>query len=195
MGARPKGKGKTQAGKKKPTPPKHGGARAGAGRPPSTKPPTDAGVSAIPWQLVQKHAEAGAPEREITTALGITEAMLQDRPTADRFKITIDRGHAVYKLALRDQIKARGHRTSKGAGSVNALALQARNHLDWDRDIPQQMMAPDLVGARERLRDTLTRLAAARSEIEGKVITPLEVIYREAYGSGAENPPSDPKRS
>jgi hypothetical protein len=172
----------------------HGGARPGAGRKP-TAAKLAVPADEIPWNAVERYALTGAPEREITTALGITEAMLQERPIADRFKATIARGHARYKLELREQIKERGNRTRKGAGSVNALGLQARNHLDWDRDIPQQMMAPDLVGARERLRDTLTRLAEARSDIEGKVVSPLEVVYREAFGTGVENPPADLKRS
>lgn len=175
----------------KTAPPRHGGPRPGAGRPPRGGDSAPAGP--IPWKDVERYATSGAPEAEIATALGITEAVLQDRVVADRFRAAIVRGHAQFKVGLREQIKLRGNKTNKGAGSVNALALQARNHLDWDREVPQQLAAPDLAGARERLRDTLIRLAAARSEVEATVISPLEIIYREAFGRGAEASRADLK--
>src|SRR5688572_32754993 len=86
----------------------HGGKRPGAGRP----------RAPIPWAKVQSYAEAGAHESEILTALGITETMLQDRETSDRFRKLLDQGHALFKLQLRTEIKKRGLRSSKTAGSV-----------------------------------------------------------------------------
>lgn len=137
---------------------------------------------------MERYAAVGAPEPEIVAALGITEAMLQDRETAEKFRRVLAKGHASYKLELREQIWRRGTRTTEKAGSVYAQALQARNHLDWDRDTLQHQLPPDLTGARDRLRETFQRLATARSEIEGRKITPLELVHREVFGAGAEIP-------
>lgn len=160
--------------------PKRGGARPGAGRP---------AAGEIPWAQVERYAAAGGLEPEISVAFGITEAQLQDRTTAERYRQALAKGHARYKLELREQIKERGMRTAKGSGSVHSLALQARNHLEWDRETQQHLLPPDLSAARDRLRDTLVRLAAARSDVEGRTVTPAELVFREAFGAGVENAP------
>ena len=125
-------------------------------------------------------AEVGGEEGEIIRALGISEAALKDPINLQRFRDEISTGHARYKLELRRTIHKRGQRTSKTAGSVNALALQARNCLDWDRPLQTQETEPDLGTARQRLRDLFVKLAQARSEIEGRAVTPLELLHREA---------------
>lgn len=139
----------------------------------------------IPWAKVREAAEAGALEAEIVKGLGLSEFALEDSATLTRFRDEVTRGHARYKLDLRREIKRRGEKTRRGAGSVNALSLQARNHLDWDKMIPTQEVEPDLGTARQRLRDLFVKAAAARSEIEGKPITPLELLLREAQADEA----------
>ncbi len=146
-----------------------GGERAGAGRP---------AAGEIPWKKVQEHAEDGAPEAEIIRGLAIPEAALQDPAVLARFRAAIDAGHGRYKLALRRSINRRGQRTTDKAGSVNALALQARNVLDWDKQLPTQEAEPDLTTARQRLRDILERLAKARTQVEGKPVTLVELLAR-----------------
>ncbi len=89
-------------------------------------------------------------------------------------------GHARYAVELRMEIRRRGQRTTKSAGSVNALALQARNVLDWDKQLPAQETEPDLGTARQRLRDLFAQLARARTEIEGRPVSVLELLHRES---------------
>ena len=74
-----------------------------------------------------------------------------------RFDVTLARGHARYRLWVRKEIKARGAKTHKGAGSVNLLALLARNLLAFDR-AGGPYTPPDLTGARERVRDVVEKL-------------------------------------
>lgn len=112
-------------------------------------------------------------------AFRIEEAQLADPVALARFRDELAVGHAAYKIGLRMAIKDRGSRTRRGAGSVNALALQARNHLDFDRQIPSQETEPDLGTARQRLEDLGVKLAAARSEIEGKTVTLGMLLERE----------------
>lgn len=119
-------------------------------------------------------------------ALVIVDAALEDPAQLARFREEISIGHARYQLELREQIKRRGNRSTRNAGSVNALALQARNILDWDRQIPAQEPEPDLGTARQRLRDLFGRLAAARSDIEGKRVDVIELLYREAFPDAGE---------
>jgi hypothetical protein len=76
-------------------------------------------------------------------------------------------------------IKDRGNRTRRGAGSVNALALQARNYLDFDKQIPAQETEPDLGTARQRLEDLGEKMAGAASEREGKTVTLAMLLERE----------------
>jgi hypothetical protein len=161
-----------------------GGPRGG-GRPPKRnrkrkpprKPPAARG---LPWERIREASEAGAEETEIVRALEISESALGDQATLTRFRDVLAVGHARYLLELRKTIKKRGLRTTKSAGSVNALSLQARNQLDWDKLLPVQETEPDLGTARQRLKDLLVRLAESRSEIEGKRVTPLALLDREA---------------
>ena len=152
-------------------------------------------MKGLPWQKVQEAAEAGAEEAEIIRGLEIAEASLQDQATLARFRDVIAVGRARYLLELRKTIKARGLRTRKGAGSVNALALQARNQLDWDKLLPSQETEPDLGTARQRLKDLLVRAAAARSEIEGKRVTPLDLLDRESRAVEKPGPQPNQKSS
>jgi len=153
-----------------------GGVRPGAGRPRTKPKPTPA----LPWARIREAAEAGAEEPEIVRALEISEFALAEPANLTRFREEIARGHALLKLELRKTIRRRGQRTSKGAGSVNALALQARNILEWDKQLPSQEQEPDLGTARQRLRDLFAKLAQARTEIEGRPVTALELLHRES---------------
>ena len=134
----------------------------------------------VPWKRVLEAAKAGAQENEIVSAMGL-EPMLADQTLLTRFRDELARGHASYRLQLRTAIKRRGLRSWERSGSVNALALQARNILEWDKQIPTQEMEPDLGTARQRLRDLLVKLAEARTKIEGRRVTPLALLYHEAH--------------
>lgn len=159
------------------------GAKNGAlgGRPRTRK-------RSIDWAKVSIYAQAHAPENEIRLALDITDDLLGPAEL-EKFRATIARGHAVYRLALRREIHTRGKRGRGDGtdGSVNALALQARNTLDWDRQIPTQEVAPDLGTARARLGDLLLRLAQQTSAVEGRHVSVLDVINREANTTDPED--------
>lgn len=154
-------------------PARRGGARPGSGRPPAPK--------GLDWAAVRRYAETHAPEAEIRTALEITDAQLGPAET-ERLRNEIAKGHAVYRLKLREEIARRGRKTrSDGTdGSVNALALQARNTLDWDKQVPTQEVPPDLGTARQRLGDLILRLAQHASSVEGRRVSPLEIVHRES---------------
>lgn len=159
-----------------------GGLRPGGERGrPRKHPPKPAPAPRLPWNLIREAAEAGADESEIVRALEISESALEDQVALARFRDVLAVGRARYLLELRKTIKMRGIRTTKSAGSVNALSLQARNHLDWDKQLPAQEVEPDLGTARQRLKDLLVKLAESRSEIEGKRVTPLALLQREAH--------------
>lgn len=143
----------------------------------------------MPWKKIQEAAASGAEEVEIVRGLEISEVSLQNQVTLARFRDVIAVGRARFLLELRRTIKARGLRTNKGAGSVNALALQARNYLDFDKLLPSQETEPDLGTSRQRLKDLLVRAAESRSEIEGKRVTPLELLDREARAVEKPGPP------
>jgi hypothetical protein len=130
--------------------------------------------------MIREAAAAGATEAEILKAYRIEETALGDPATLARFRTELEGGLARYKIGLRMSIKDRGNRTRRGAGSVNALALQARNYLDFDKQLPAQESEPDLGTARQRIKDLVVKLALARSDIEGKRVTPLELLSREA---------------
>jgi hypothetical protein len=153
---------------------RHGGRRARAGRPAGGPAP------AIDWSAVHAAARTGAPEQTIIKALEIPEAAIADPAVLTRFRQMIARAHAAYELELRGEIRNRGLRTRRNSGSVNALSLQARNVLDWDKQLPAQESEPDLTTARQRLRDLFTRLAENRSQVEGRKVTVLELLHREA---------------
>jgi len=157
-----------------------GGKRPGAGRPRSRPAPAPKPSRPIPWAAVREAATAGATEQEIVRAFEIPDAALSAPAILTRFRDEIARGHARQAVDLRTEIQRRGRRTTRGAGSVNALSLQARNILDWDKQLPAQETEPDLGTARQRLKDLFVKLAQARSEIEGKKVTVLELLHREA---------------
>ena len=129
--------------------------------------------------MVREAAAVGATEAEIIKAYGLEESALADPATLMRFRAELEAGLARYKIALRMMIKDRGTRTRRGAGSVNALALQARNLLDFDKQIPAQETEPDLGTARQRLEDLGEKMATAASEREGKTVTLAMLIERE----------------
>jgi hypothetical protein len=162
-----------------------GGRRGGSGRPGRAKGArkplqTSAKPPKVDWRAVRENADAGATEQAIVRGLGIPDEALADPVVLTRFRAEISAGHGRYELELRKAIRKRGLKTTKAAGSVNALALQARNILDWDKQLPAQETEPDLGTARQRLRDLFVKLAEARSDIEGRTVTPLELLYREA---------------
>lgn len=135
---------------------------------------------------IRAAAEAGANETEIIRALGLPDALLADAGVLTKFRAEIVSGHARYAIDLRQQIRRRGLRTSNTSGSVNALALQARNILDWDKLLPAQESEPDIATARQRLRDLFVKLAQSTSEVEGRTVTALELLHREAQRAEPE---------
>jgi len=176
-----------------------GGLRPGGEKGRPRKPARERKPASLPWKKIQEAAASGAEEPEIVRGLEISEASLQNQVTLARFRDVIAVGRARFLLELRRTIKARGLRTNKGAGSVNALALQARNYLDFDKLLPSQETEPDLGTSRQRLKDLLVRAAESRSEIEGKRVTPLELLDREARAvekpgpQPNQKPPEDPR--
>lgn len=120
-----------------------GGARAGAGRKPDP----------VPWGRVRKAAEAGAPYEEIISGLEIPAEALQQRAVQEKLRTEIDKGNTKFKLRLRAAIKYRGIKE----GSVNSLALMARNALDWDQQLAQAQAPPDLTGIGARLADLVEK--------------------------------------
>lgn len=156
------------------------GGKRGGGRP-RKAPQASLPPKPVPWERVRAAAEAGATETEIVRALEIADEALSDPVVLARFRDELARGHARYAIELRQTIRRRGQRTTETAGSVNALSLQARNILDWDKQLPAQETEPDLGTARQRLRDLFVKLAENRSEIEGKAVTVLQLLHREAH--------------
>lgn len=140
----------------------------------------------LPWTLIRQAAEAGTPPNVIIDAYALPLARLELPGVKERFQRTMREGHAVYEIQLRLDIKWRGKYTKRNAGSVNALALQARNILDWDRGLEGQDQAPDLGTARQRLRDLFEKLAKARTDIEGRPVSILELLHREAIADEAK---------
>lgn len=163
----------------------HGGKRRGAGRP--KKPPVSvpAPSEAIDWLSVERFANVGAPEEEIVTGLGITEAHLKDPATADRLRALVERGSARKNLLLREAIDKVGK--GEGGGGGNTLALEARNRLGWDKQAENQEPPPDLTSAHARLRLTLERLAKVASEEHGREVSAAEILFGEVH-------PKDPEK-
>lgn len=151
---------------------KRGGRRAGAGY---------VAPGGIPWAQVREAAEAGVGQDDIAEALEISQETLNDPDTLSRFQAVVKRGNAWARLQLQAAIAKRGTRTTKGAGSVNALALRARNLLDWDKGLVEQEAEPDLRNAHIRLRATLEKLAAVKTAEFGKLITPAHILICMAY--------------
>lgn len=150
-----------------------GGARPGGGR---------VKAGGIPFAQVREYAEAGCTAEDITEALGISQETLNDPETLARFRDVVKRGNAMGRLLLQEAIAKRGRRTVKGAGSVNALAIRARNLLDWDKGLTEQEPSPDLTSAHARLRCTFEKLAAAKTEEFGRLVTPAMILICEVYG-------------
>jgi hypothetical protein len=138
------------------------------------------------WSRVQEYAEAGATEQDIIAGLGISEEALRKPEIAQRLHDIVAKGNALARLELQTAIHSRGKKSPKGAGSVNALALRARNLLDWDRQTAMQEPPPDLTAAHARLRLTLERLAKAASEERGRDVTPAEILIAEVYHKEGE---------
>jgi hypothetical protein len=163
-----------------------GGARKGAGRPrkprpkPAPAPKTD-GFEQILAQ-VREYAEAGVEEATIVSVLKIDEAKLKAEGRLTAFREAVAYGQEVCRAELMLQIKRRSTRTRRNDGSVNALALRARNLLNWDRQGIQDEQKPDLSGARERLRLELQKLAANYEAQLGRPIEPEHVLFQDIFG-------------
>jgi uncharacterized protein (DUF433 family) len=138
-------------------------------------------LGAIAWAKVKELTEAGATEEDIVAGLGISAETLKDPATQARFHEAVKRGNAYGRLLLQEAIAKRGARTTKGAGSVNALSLRARNLLDWDKGLVTVDPPPDLSGAHARLKVTLEKLAKVRSAELGRIVDPAEILIAEAY--------------
>lgn len=136
---------------------------------------------------VQRYAEAGASEADIVAALKITEEQLKDPVASSKLRETVAHGNALARVELLATIHVRGRESLPGAGSVNALALRARNLLDWDKQAVTQDPAPDLASAKASLRVTLERLARVRSEELGRDVHPAEILFEGVV-------PDDPKK-
>jgi len=155
----------------------------------------------LPWSEIITAARAGVDERRIMDAYRLDEQNLRDLGVLERFRQEVHAGNAFKEVHLRVEIDTRGKQSRRNAGSVNILALEARNVLKWDRQQKSQEKVPDLASAKERLRTTLERLAEQRTEMEGRPITPAMILHREATGEWPEDlaviaaggpPPVDP---
>jgi hypothetical protein len=135
----------------------------------------------IAWAQVRQFAEAGCNEEDIVAALAISSETLNDPETLARFQGMVKRGNALARILLQESIAKRGTRTIKGAGSVNALALRARNLLAWDKGLEEQVPPPDQRGAHAALRNTLERLAAVKTQEYGRLVTPAHILISLAY--------------
>jgi hypothetical protein len=155
-----------------------GGRRANPGGRPR-KPKAPPASRELPWFEIREAAAAGATEVEVVKAFGITEADLADQAALALFRKAMEVGYARFKIELRKTIRERSLRTRRGAGSVNAQALQAREHLGYDSQKPAQETEPDLGTARQRLEDLGEKLAGAASEREGKTVTLAMLLQRE----------------
>ncbi len=91
-------------------------------------------------------------------------------------------GETYRKAELAVRIKERSSRSKRNDGSVNALALRARNLLGWDRQGIQDEQKPDLTGARERLRLELQKLAQNNEALLGRPITAEHVFFHDIFG-------------
>lgn len=131
---------------------------------------------------IREYAEAGVEEAVIFEACGLDEAQLKAAGEFDAVRAAIAKGHAVCRAELVVEIKRRGQRSTKNAGSVNAQALRARNLLGWDRQSIDVEEKPDLSTAKERLKDELTKLAINKSQVVGRPVTPADLLFQDAAG-------------
>jgi len=110
----------------------------------------------VPWREIERAAAAGSPYEEIVGGIDIALEDLQDRATQEQIRGVVERGNLKFKLRLRRAIKKRGIEQ----GSVNSLALMARNALDWDQQLAQQgQQPPDMAGVGVRLVELIEKLA------------------------------------
>jgi len=169
--------------------PNSGGARPGAGRPRNPPPKAPAPPKTDPFigvlREAQDYAEAGAEESTILAVLGarhgFDEAKLKAEGRLAVFRRTIAVGLEICRADLLLEIKRRGVRSKKNAGSVNILALRARNLAGWDRQGIEDEQKPDLTGARERLRFLLEKLARNKTAELHREVTPEEVLLQDLY--------------
>lgn len=168
----------------------HGGARAGAGRPrkpvpPAPPPPSDESRFVALLAEAKEYAEAGVEEPTILSVLGAKYGMDEGRLKADgrlaAFRQAVTLGLEVCRAELIIATKRRATRTKKNDGSVNAMALRARNLLGWDRHSVQDEQKPDLSGARERLRFILEKLARNKATELGREVTAQQVLLEDLY--------------
>jgi hypothetical protein len=167
-----------------------GGARPGAGRkpnpaPPAPPPPKDADVFNAMLAAAREYAEAGVEEPTILAVLGsrfgFDEARLKAEGRLATFRQTVALGLEVCRADLIVSTKRRATKTKKNDGSVNAMALRARNLLGWDRQSIQDEQKPDLTGARERLRFMLEKLARNKAAELGREVSPQQILLEDLY--------------
>lgn len=161
----------------------HGGARPGAGRPRKPVPPPPPKPDPFEQLLAEarEYAEAGVEEPTIVAVLTARHSLDEGRLKADgrltKLRQTIILGHEVCRAQLIVETRRRALKTRKNDGSVNALALRARNLLGWDKQGVQDEPKPDLTGAHERLELELKKLADNRTALFGMPVTELDVLY------------------
>ena len=114
--------------------------------------------------------------------LGLEEQRLRDLGVWERFQREVAQWGQHGQLELLADIRDRAKRSKRNSGSVNAMALRARNLLNWDRQALGTEAEPDLSVAHERLRDELVKLAAVRSQIEGRTVTVPDLFHKDLYG-------------
>ena len=133
----------------------------------------------------QEYAEAGVEEPTILTVLGarhgFDEAKLKAEGRLAELRRAIAVGLESCRAELILEIKRRGLRSKKNAGSVNILSLRARNLVSWDRQGVPDEQKPDLTSSRERLRFTVEKLARNKSAELGRDVTPEEVLLKDLY--------------
>jgi hypothetical protein len=147
----------------------------------------------VPWAKVRQFAQAGADEVRILRGLGLEEQRLRELGCWDRFQRDVAQWNQQGQLELLSDIRDRSKRSKRNSGSVNAMALRARNQLGWDRQVLGQESEPDLSVAHERLREELVKLAGVRSQIEGRTVTVPDLFFRDAFGRWPWEPaPAEP---
>ncbi len=126
-----------------------GGARLGSG--PKSAP-------TVPWAVIRKHAEAGAPLDDIIKGTkSLKLEWIEDPATYDEIKKTVEEGNATYRLKLREAVAKKG--LGVATGSASTLALAARNELGFDQQGPGVDDAPDLASVDAQLGELLDKLA------------------------------------
>jgi hypothetical protein len=160
-----------------------GGRRPGAGRKPKPRPPAPPAPDEYQILLAQvrRYAEAGVDEQTILEALAVDEARLKAEGRLEAFRRLVGRALATCRAELLVEIKDRSEGTKNSGGSVNALALRARNLANWDRQGIQDEQRPDLSSARERLALELKKLADNKTAILGFEVSELDLLYEDRH--------------